>query len=995
MANHPQIPITMNDWTDFWFYEKGANVIPANTKGKITFENWSSHQDKPIPVELHEQRKKNGEYENGIAIILGKIWRGPFKDKYLIAIDLDNKKAIEEFCGNGLEELKQQTLVEQHADPNKMHIYFIVEREIPNKSSDKTNTDSIPKIDTNEIPALEVKSNGKGIMFCASSPHQDGSNYRIIGTLNPEVFNAQDVQDRISAICKKYGITYGFNINSSAEKGNQISIEDLWKSDTVILEGHNRHLQLLRIMESELQLNKGRKSLEDIKQIVQMWHQSHCKPPLDDREFEKLWKQAIKFISKNINNNNENGNGHYYQKSNISKQQPNISRRILGQNNHFEYIVKSIKKTVKCEDALIRQILYTGFSTYVEDDPLNLGVLAPTSEGKTYAITESLQYFPNEDVLYIGQMSPKVLVRQKGILIDKKSGEPIDHKIQDLRIKVRELIKKRTKLTKKDIDQKLSIEEEINKIDEDIRQFLDNSKTLIDLSGKILVFLEPPQYELWNLLKPILSHDKKEIEFPFVDKTANSNAETKDVVVRGYPACIFCSAKDESKWEIWNEIKSRILITSPNMVTKKYQESKELISQSKGYPNLIQQQLIISNEEIETTKNYIFLIKQKIFELKTKNKFGKISLWIPYNDLLQKELPANKGTDVRFAKRIFSLLNIVPIVKSNLRMVLNMEGESSIIADIDDLKEVLLITQNFDGLPKFKAEFFNDIFYPCFTKKTEPDANADGKKTEEIIAVTTRELCDYFKEIKKKPISTDNIKHTYLNQLINEGIIDYTESKINSKQNIYYPLLVIGSLLSTESIMSPIDKESQQSLTIYEKIIKNVNETWIFCEITKLIHYRLDQGNIALFDYINDPNKFQILDKIIVLKDDNKNEESTKQIEESEVEEEEEKEKQINPITIGEFIKKYVDISFKPIDNKPSNILLDFAKRSPFLSILAKIDSIDISKEKEKSAEETPQEGGEEEEKEQPEQQQEVIGEEKESTEEKYQREQEEIAKWG
>ena len=79
--------------------------------------------------------------------------------------------------------------------------------------------------------------------------------------------------------------------------------------------------------------------------------------------------------------------------------------------------------------------MYTGFSSYVEDDPINLGILAPTSEGKTYAITESLQYFPDNDVLYIGQMSPKVLVRQKGILIDKKTGEPIEDKIQELRTK--------------------------------------------------------------------------------------------------------------------------------------------------------------------------------------------------------------------------------------------------------------------------------------------------------------------------------------------------------------------------------------------------------------------------------------------------------------------------------------------------------------------------------------------------------------------------------
>jgi Bifunctional DNA primase/polymerase, N-terminal len=196
----------MNESADFWFYDIGVNAISANTKEKNTFESCTEWQNKPIPDEVHESRKKNGYYNNGIAIIPGRIWRGPYKDKYLVAIDLDNKKAIDEFAGSGLEELKQQTLVEQHDDPNKMHIYFIVEREIPNKASDKVDISKAEKIKANEIPALEVKSNSKGIMFCSTSPHADGSNYQIIGTRKLQVFNAQDVENRIGGICDKYGI---------------------------------------------------------------------------------------------------------------------------------------------------------------------------------------------------------------------------------------------------------------------------------------------------------------------------------------------------------------------------------------------------------------------------------------------------------------------------------------------------------------------------------------------------------------------------------------------------------------------------------------------------------------------------------------------------------------------------------------------------------------------------------------------------------------------
>ncbi len=256
--------------------------------------------------------------------------------------------------------------------------------------------------------------------------------------------------------------------------------------------------------------------------------------------------------------------------------------------------------------------------------------------------------------------------------------------------------------------------------------------------------MEQPQHELWNLLEPILSHDKEDIEFPFVDKTANSNAETKDVVVRGWPSCIFCSAKDESKWEIWNEIKSRILTTSPNMVPEKYKESKKLISQKKGLPNLIQQQIIISDERVENTKNCVLLIKEKINHLKSINN-GKISLWIPYNDLLDEELPANKGTDVRYEDRVFSFLNTISIVKNDLKMVLNLEGQSSIIADLNDLREVLSITQSFDGLPEFKVKFFNDIVLACYATKTKKDVkyNDNGDKIireEDKIAVTTRDF---------------------------------------------------------------------------------------------------------------------------------------------------------------------------------------------------------------------------------------------------------------
>src|SRR5918994_55170 len=47
----------------------------------------------------------------------------------------------------------------------------------------------------------------------------------------------------------------------------------------------------------------------------------------------------------------------------------------IESDDFFEYTVLTVKKTVRCEDVLIRQIIYTGLSSYIGDDPINLGIL--------------------------------------------------------------------------------------------------------------------------------------------------------------------------------------------------------------------------------------------------------------------------------------------------------------------------------------------------------------------------------------------------------------------------------------------------------------------------------------------------------------------------------------------------------------------------------------------------------------------------------------------
>jgi putative DNA primase/helicase len=94
--------------------------------------------------------------------------------------------------------------------------------------------------------------------------------------------------------------------NNNGTNNADIPIEDLFREDFRIYEGHNRHKALMRYMESLIVRNRGGVLSED--QIIQLsheWNDKHCVPPLDDIEFNKQYRCAKKFTSKNNNNDDD------------------------------------------------------------------------------------------------------------------------------------------------------------------------------------------------------------------------------------------------------------------------------------------------------------------------------------------------------------------------------------------------------------------------------------------------------------------------------------------------------------------------------------------------------------------------------------------------------------------------------------------------------------------------------------------------------------------
>lgn len=494
--------------------------------------------------------------------------------------------------------------------------------------------------------------------------------------------------------------------------------------------------------------------------------------PSDTNQSNKITNEKIEKIKKKLleDQNEEASPDNDY----LTALRKELESKILDKD-YAEFIVRIIKRTVRREDSLVRQIFYTAISKD-STNPINLAVLAPTSEGKTYPVLESLQYFPKQDIWKIGSMSPKVIIRQNGILVDSNN-QPVEDKIKELKRKI--------KNAKNNSDEKEDLEQELSHL-------YSEAKVLIDLRGKLWVFLEPPHSETWTILKPILSHDDFEIEHPYVYEVQGMGFKVKKVVTRGWLACIFCSAKNESNWPAWPEIQSRFLITSPNMIPQKYLDGNRLIAQKMGLPRLLQQSIIISDDQIELAKKCVSFILQQIkerFMKNTKDSNNINPIWVPYAPILAEILPAEKGADNRTTRRILSFLTTITLARAHLRNRLEYGDESLPIADLEDLHEVLHITQNLSGIPPYKLKVFKEVFIEKYNSKEFRDKSPDGSKEERRIGVTTRELCDHYREKTGKTITTNNMKQSLVNEFINNGLADEEDSIIDGRQKIYYPLI--------------------------------------------------------------------------------------------------------------------------------------------------------------------------------------------------------------
>ena len=219
------------------------------------------------------------------------------------------------------------------------------------------------------------------------------------------------------------------------------------------------------------------------------------------------------------------------------------------------------------------------------NNPFNLEINSPSGEGKSYVLTKVGENFPKEDVLFLSGMTDKALFHRRGKLViqNDQNGEyeVIDDTVAKIETDIEDKLNEMANAKDKNLKQ--GLRSAIRILEKEKKDLLKDAKKLIDLSHKIIVFLDTPKPELLSALMPLLSHDKYEVEYEYVD--THSGIKTKSNVLRGWPAVIFAQAIDNSHHQRYPEIRRRFIVTNPKMTSKKYEKAIDLIGDKYGLPD--------------------------------------------------------------------------------------------------------------------------------------------------------------------------------------------------------------------------------------------------------------------------------------------------------------------------------------------------------------------------------------------------------------------------
>ena len=361
-------------------------------------------------------------------------------------------------------------------------------------------------------------------------------------------------------------------------------------------------------------------------------------------------------------------------------------------------------------------------SAYTENSQFNISYNAPSSTGKSYIPTEIARLFPQEDVMEIAYCSPTAFFHDVG-QYDK-----------------------------------------------------DKNSYLVDLSHKILIFLDQPHNELLARLRPLLSHDKKEIALKITDKSQKFGMKTKNILLRGYPSVIFCTAG----LRIDEQEATRFLLLSPEVNQEKIQQGISATIRKEADNESFVSWLEENPERI--------LLKERIRAIKLE---GIKEINIASHEKIEERFLTNNKTlkprHQRDIKRLLSLIKSLAI----LNVWWRDRNGSTITANEDDINEAfklwdkIAVSQELN-LPPYIYNLYKEVILPAWEAKNEGRNDVFEELTGKL-GISRQEVLEKHFAVYGRMLDSHQLRQQILPMLETAGLILQEQDPNDKRKMMIFP----------------------------------------------------------------------------------------------------------------------------------------------------------------------------------------------------------------
>lgn len=384
-------------------------------------------------------------------------------------------------------------------------------------------------------------------------------------------------------------------------------------------------------------------------------------------------------------------------------------------------LAETLELTIKRDNENKIATFLCELSAYTEDAQFNISFNAPSSTGKSYIPTEIARLFPKEDVIELGQCSPTAFFHDVGKFDKERKGY------------------------------------------------------IVDLSRKVLIFLDQPHAMLLERLRPLLSHDQKEMQLKITDKSQRHGLRTKTVFLKGYPAVIFCSAG----LKIDEQEATRFLLLSPETSQEKIRESIQTRIKKEADSSAYRKWLDGNADRL--------LLKERIEAIKREG-ISDVKVGSPerISDIFKKKKFV-KPRHSRDVGRLMSLIKALALLNLWFR---EREGDV-IVANDDDLDEALRIWETLSesqemNLPPFVLQLYRSVILPVFAEKnggrTEGFEEVTGK-----IGVNRQEIAKKHQEVTGTLLADWQLRQQIIPMLETAGLIYQEPDQTDKRKMLIYP----------------------------------------------------------------------------------------------------------------------------------------------------------------------------------------------------------------